>query len=69
MDIKINRKWTSVTDAKQTASETVQDSRKAEQIGYDTAQEPNRNPAKLAEIEAKVGARSGGKVISTVPGV
>ena len=57
----INRKWTSVTEVKQTASETVQDSRKAEQVEYDTAQGPNRNPAKLAEIEAKVGARAGRK--------
>ena len=54
----IDRKWTSVTEVKQTASETVQDSRKAEQGEYDTAQGPDRNPAKLAEIEARVGARA-----------
>ena len=57
----INRKWTSVTEVKQTASEAVQDSRKAEQVEYNTAQGPNRNPAKLAEIEARVGARAGRK--------
>lgn len=57
----IDRKWTSVTEVKQTASEVVQDSRKAEQVGYDTAQGPNRNPAKLAEIEERVGARAGRK--------
>ena len=57
----INRKWTSVTEVKQKASEDVQDSRKAEQVEYDTAQGPNRDPAKLAEIEARVGARAGRK--------
>ena len=61
----IDRKWTSVTEVKQTASETVQDSRKAEQVEYDTAQGPNRNPAKLAEIEKRVGARAGRKETST----
>ena len=59
----INKKWTSVSNAQQAASEAIQTPRIAEQIAYDAAQGPNRNAAVLSSIEATVGARSGGKVL------
>ena len=59
----IDKKWTSVSNAQQTASEAIQTPRIAEQAAYDAAQGPNRNAAVLSSIEATVGARSGGKVL------
>lgn len=59
----INRKWTSVSNAQQAASEAIQTPRIAEQVTYDTAQGPNRNATTLSSIEGTVGARSGGKVL------
>ena len=59
----IDKKWTSVSNAQQAASEAIQTPRIAEQVAYDTAQGPNRNAAVLSSIEATVGARSGGKVL------
>lgn len=59
----IDKKWTSVSNAQQAASEAIQTPRNAEQAAYDTAQGPNRNAAVLSSIEATVGARSGGKVL------
>ena len=57
----IDKKWTSVSNAQQAASEAIQTPRIAEQVAYDAAQ--NRNAAALSSIEATVGARSGGKVL------
>lgn len=57
----IDKKWTSVSNAQQAASEAIQTPRIAEQVAYNTAQGPNRNA--LSSIEATVGARSGGKVL------
>ena len=59
----IDKKWTSVSNAQQGASEAIQTPRIAEQVAYDAAQGPNRNAAVLFSIEATVGARSGGKVL------
>lgn len=59
----IDKKWTSVSNAQQAASEAIQTPRIAEQIAYNAAQGPNRNAAVLSSIEATVGARSGGKVL------
>ena len=59
----IDKKWTSVSNAQQEASEAIQKPRSAEQIAYDAAQGPNRNAAVLSSIEATVRARSGGKVL------
>ena len=59
----IDKKWTSVSNAQQEASEAIQTPRIAEQAAYDAAQGPNRNAAVLSSIEATVGARSGGKVL------
>ena len=57
----IDKKWTSVSNAQQAASEAIQTPRIAEQAAYNAAQGPNR--AALYSIEATVGARSGGKVL------
>ena len=59
----IDKKWTSVSNAQQAASEAIQTPRIAEQVAYDKAQGPNRSAAVLSSIEATVGARSGGKVL------
>ena len=54
----IDKKWTSVSNAQQAASEAIQTPRIAEQVAYDKAQ-----GAVLSSIEATVRARSGGKVL------
>ena len=59
----IDKKWTSVSNAQQAASEAIQTPRIAEQVAYDAAQGPKRDAAVLSSIEATVGARSGGKVL------
>ena len=58
----IDKKWTSVSNAQQAASEAIQTPRIAEQAAYDAAQAAY-NAAVLSSIEATVGARSGGKVL------
>ena len=57
----IDKKWTSVSNAQQAASEAIQTPRIAEQVAYNAAQGANRDA--LSSIEATVRARSGGKVL------
>lgn len=59
----INKKWTSVSNAQQEASEAIQTPRIAEQVAYNAAQGANRDAAVLSSIEATVRACSGGKVL------